>query len=366
MCEMNELVSVLMCVYNTPIEYLKEAVNSILDQTYQNLEFVIVDDASDKEDVVNYLDTIHNSEIKIQVIRNRTNLGLTRSLNIGLERCNGKYITRMDSDDISLPQRIQKQVEYMRKYTDVALLGSDIICFGRDISEFYPSEEQGVFNDPDIYRVRSLFEHSGPPHPTFMLRTEFLENNKIRYRNDILKAQDYGIMADILRVGGVINRISEPLLKYRVHNGQITNNHETEQKLYQCRVSFDYAKAIFPILTEAEQAAFSLLGCSVDWECLLMATTENPELNRTCSFVIENRRELEKPGVYINTVRKCIQFNQKTGMFDNIKFATEIRYRWWKKASRMSREKRRIWGLSIFTIISYLYAIKRLNYKQNG
>ena len=91
------LVSVLMCVYNTKVEYLEEASSSILNQTYQDIEFIIVDDGSSEQSTLAQLSNICSRSDKVRLIRNNNNIGLTKSLNIGLKKCSGKYIARMDA-----------------------------------------------------------------------------------------------------------------------------------------------------------------------------------------------------------------------------------------------------------------------------
>ena len=100
------LVSIIMSVYNSE-DYLKEAIDSILGQTYANLEFIIIDDASTDRS----LDIVKSyNDKRILLIKNEVNIGLAASLNKGIEIARGKYIARMDSDDISLPERCEKQV----------------------------------------------------------------------------------------------------------------------------------------------------------------------------------------------------------------------------------------------------------------
>ena len=107
------LVSVIMSTYNADYDYLTESITSILDQTYKNLEFIIINDGSitnPKAIIDNFCDN------RIIYIENKFNLGITKCLNIALTYCSGKYIARMDDDDISLPDRIQKQVMYFENH----------------------------------------------------------------------------------------------------------------------------------------------------------------------------------------------------------------------------------------------------------
>lgn len=171
----------------------------------------------------------------------------------------------MDADDVSLPNRFERQICYMRNHPDMALVGSNIIVFGEGIEEKVETDNEECGTDSERYRICSLVQHSGPPHPTFMLCRSFLCEHGIQYREEILKAQDYGIMVDIMKAGGTIHKMHEPLLKYRVHEGQITAKSEIEQKAYQSRVSYDYLCFLLPELADAHCAAISLLGYHGKW-----------------------------------------------------------------------------------------------------
>ena len=256
---MENKVSVLMSVYDTPTEYLEEAVNSILTQTYTSLEFIIINDNPGNDSIKEYLDEIAGKDERVRVFSNKDNIGLTKSLNIGLKHCTGKYIARMDSDDISMPNRLEKQVAYLEENTEVCLVGSSIKYFGNKSSEYDGSKVFEIIDDEDLYEVRSLIHHSGPPHPTFMFRKSFLDDKKIVYPEQIVNAQDYGIMVECLKNGGKIRRIKECLLMYREHEGQITAKRSDKQKYYQAMVSRDYLKFRFPILDEEEIREVSLI-----------------------------------------------------------------------------------------------------------
>ena len=121
------LVSVIMPNYNTPEEYLRAAMESILSQTYSNFEFIIVDDGS-TDDSPSIIKSYQDD--RIIFIKNEKNLGITKSLNIALARATGEFVARMDADDISLPQRLERQVHYMREHTDVVVCGTYVSCFG--------------------------------------------------------------------------------------------------------------------------------------------------------------------------------------------------------------------------------------------
>ena len=116
-----DLISVVMSNYNTPINYLKESIDSVLNQTYSNFEFIIIDDGS-TDDSLKFIKSYDDPRIKLIV--NEENIGLTKSLNKGLKAAQGEFIARMDSDDICYPERFEKQIEYMRKHPDTTVCGT--------------------------------------------------------------------------------------------------------------------------------------------------------------------------------------------------------------------------------------------------
>ncbi len=109
----SDLVSVIMSVYNSE-ETLEKSVNSLINQTYKNLEILIINDGS-TDDTGNLL-TKFEAEVNIQIFENKENIGLTKSLNKLINEANGKFIARQDGDDYSFPKRIQKQVDIMKNY----------------------------------------------------------------------------------------------------------------------------------------------------------------------------------------------------------------------------------------------------------
>ena len=114
-------ISVVMPVYNTAVPFLKDAVDSIVNQTCQDFEFLIIDDGSTGE-CAEYL--AHLRDPRIRIIRNPKNIGITKSLNIGFREAKGKYIARMDSDDISFPARFERQYAFMEAHPDTIVCGT--------------------------------------------------------------------------------------------------------------------------------------------------------------------------------------------------------------------------------------------------
>lgn len=132
-------LTVLMPVYNTRKEWLDEAVKSILDQTYKNFSFLIIDDGSIKE-TADYLDTLATKDKRITVLHNEANQGLVYTLNRGLAFATTPWIARMDADDWAFPDRLSKQMEYLNKHSGITVLGTDAIYLetGRPTRKIQP------------------------------------------------------------------------------------------------------------------------------------------------------------------------------------------------------------------------------------
>ena len=217
-------ISVVMSTYNTPIPILKEAVESILHQTLGEFEFIIIDDGS-TDDSPEYLAGL--TDTRIRLIRNSENIGLTKSLNIGLKAAKGKYIARMDSDDVSLPMRLETQYQYMESHPNVIMCGSRVSFLGnqKGISDAIRHKER---ENTDDYRVRLLLAHPGPHHPTFFIRHEMLKMHGITYDETLRCAQDYGLCTELSRYGDIVV-LDDALVCYRTHDGQISSAHRDKQ-----------------------------------------------------------------------------------------------------------------------------------------
>ena len=209
-----------MPTYNTEVSILKEAVDSILCQTFKDFEFIIIDDGSTNESV-DYLQSLQDKRIKL--IRNPENLGITKSLNIGFQVAQGKYIARMDSDDIALPVRFEKQFAFMEKHPDMILCGANVEFFGD-----YSGKSECRIDDMERYRISALFVNPGPSHPTAFFNRELLLRYHLAYDESIVYAQEYRLWVDISR-HGQIGLLKEVLLRHRISKDQISIKHRSEQ-----------------------------------------------------------------------------------------------------------------------------------------
>ena len=216
-------ISVVMPVFNSQVSYLKEAVDSILTQTFKDFEFIIIDDGS-TGNCREYLESL--SDPRIRIIHNEENLGITKSLNIGLREARGKYIARMDDDDISLPFRFEKQFAFMERNPDIILCGSKAEKLGKERKRI-PFWKASM-TDMEEYRIELLFLNPGPSHPTAFFRHDKLIKYNIWYDESLRYAQDYGMWETISRYGDVCI-LRDVLLLKREHESQISIAHREQQ-----------------------------------------------------------------------------------------------------------------------------------------
>lgn len=213
-------ISVVMPVYNTSVPILKEAIGSILNQTFRDFEFIIIDDGSAGETKA-YLDGL--TDPRIRLIRNETNIGITKSLNIGFRAAQGKYIARMDGDDISFPERFEKQIAFMEAHPDMIVCGTRMLCPGQKTPPPHSSIEK-----MENYRIRMLFRNPGPFHSTAFFDREMLIKHHILYDEQLVYAQDYGMWMTVSEYGRIAN-LPEVLQYIRKHPEQISNKHRDQQ-----------------------------------------------------------------------------------------------------------------------------------------
>lgn len=211
-------ISVIMPVYNTKEEFLRAAIESILVQTFENFELIIIDDGSTEE--TKKIEKEYEDK-RIVIIENATNLGLARTLNIGLKSARGKYIARMDSDDISTVDRLEIQYRYMERHEDVIIAGGAAKTLGdREIIGVFSRRSQ------EQIKVELLFNNIRLVHPTVMFRSSMLRNHNLWY-NEEMVTEDYEFWTRCVLYGRIVS-IPKLLLYYRVHEGQITTEKREE------------------------------------------------------------------------------------------------------------------------------------------
>lgn len=218
------LISVIMSVYNAE-DYLETAIESILNQTVKDFEFIIINDASE-DSSKQILESYSQKDDRICVIDNNINLGLTKSLNIGIQKVNAKYIARMDGDDISAPNRFKYQVEFLENHDDSALVGSwfEVI----DENDMVTNKIRPLIKHEHIYQF-SLVDNL-ICHGSIMGRTEVIKESN-GYDSTYRYAQDYDLWLRMMEKYK-INNLPQYLYKLRIHSESVSNMYsKTQQNL---------------------------------------------------------------------------------------------------------------------------------------
>jgi len=219
-----------MPVYNG-VKHLDEAIKSILNQTFKNFEFIIIDDGS-TDDSVKIIKSYNDN--RIRYFENNENLGQSTTLNKGLNLARGKYIARMDQDDISTPVRFVKQLEFMEDNSNIDVCGSWVELIGKYNDVIYletQSEEIKI----------SLLTNQNILHPSVMIRKSTLLNYNLKYNPSYTIANDYDLWVRMIEYCSFAN-IPETLVKHRIHYNQFS-------KKFGDKNSFETNKILKRLLT---------------------------------------------------------------------------------------------------------------------
>ncbi|QAT41918.1 glycosyltransferase [Aminipila luticellarii] len=222
----NYKVSVILPCYNSAL-FIKEAVDSILFQTLDDLELIIVYEAS-PDNTLQILENIHDNRMRVVQAPRK---GIVPALNYGIELAEGEYIARMDADDIALPQRLERQVGYLDEHPEIGLCGSLAMAFNAE-------GDLGLFGDV-ILRERkdSWIESPGLMHqlidtvvchPTVMFRRGLFQHYGLKYDESFIGAcEDQNLWCRVMRYTKIHN-LQEILLRYRIHenNGTVISGHQ--------------------------------------------------------------------------------------------------------------------------------------------
>lgn len=215
------IVSVIMPVYNAE-KYLEQTINSILNQTFVEFEFLIIDDGSTDKS----LQIIYSfDDPRIKVYKNDKNIGYVQTLNKLLELSKGEFIARQDNDDISLPNRIEKQVHFLNNNQEIGICGTNAFIFGN-------KKKKTMLPICDA-EIRAYMIFNNPfCHPTIMFRKSiFDELGVAKYDESLSPAEDYAMWFEISKKTKLAN-LPEPLLRYRWHSNntsQLKKNIQIEK-----------------------------------------------------------------------------------------------------------------------------------------
>lgn len=234
-------VTVLMPVYNVAL-YVAEAINSILNQTYKDFELLIINDGSidnTRDEVLKFSDT------RIRFVENEKNIGLANTLNKGLELARGEYIARMDGDDISLPERLAKQVAILNSRREIDICGAGYRFFGnKNYSAIYPEHHEDI-------KIGLLF---GCCMIIPLFRRQSILEADLKYNQKYFPAEDYRFWTECIHKLKMYN-IPEVLFLYRMHATQVSEV-MTDQLQISNMVRIAYFKSLFPKVDKAKAETF--------------------------------------------------------------------------------------------------------------
>jgi glycosyltransferase involved in cell wall biosynthesis len=276
-------ISVILPVYNAE-KFLSIAIDSILTQTYTDFELLIINDGSTDSStgiILSYNDP------RIRYINNERNLGLITTLNKGISLAEGKYIARMDADDISFPERFERQYRFMEQNPAVGVVGTYASYIGGN-------REGQVWKFPltsEEIKCRLLWG-SGVIHPTAFIRRQFLNDYKLCYDTAYKSVEDYKLWYDCINCFEVAN-IPEVLLQYREHDSQVTRTADEMMKSNTAKmIVLQFNSLNIPI-------------SQIDTEIIKQFITYNynftlPELNQLISLYVRFKQENKSKKKYIS------------------------------------------------------------------
>ncbi len=261
------LVSVILPVHNGPRRYLDLAVASILRQTYDNLELLIMDDGSGPETAA-ALDAMARHDGRIRLFR-QANTGLGKALNHLIRQAQGDLVARQDADDISEPERLERQVSFLRSHPEVMLLGTGCLLIDAQGRVLH---HQRVIADPSILKLR--LPHANQfVHGSVMFRAEVFRH--FQYQEECRYAQDYELFLRIAERHAIGN-LDLPLYRYRLNPDSISERKSGEQHRMAMIVS--------------EVARRRRRGESVAWSApsydRIAASLDTPRQRRRLDFAI--------------------------------------------------------------------------------
>lgn len=206
-------VSVLMPIYKTNPQYLKEAIQSVLNQTFTDFEFLILDDCpgDDREEVVkSFQDT------RIKYLKNEKNLGITPSRNKLIDLATGEYLAVMDHDDICLPTRFEEEVKVLNEHPEIGVVGTGYQTFPKEKAIYFPEKDEDIqmYLTSDCYLL----------HPSSMIRKSVLMQNNLKYEEEFSPCEDYALWGRLIGKTHFYN-IPKILFRYRIHE---TNTHKAQ------------------------------------------------------------------------------------------------------------------------------------------
>jgi glycosyltransferase involved in cell wall biosynthesis len=291
-------LSVILPAYNAE-RYIGQAIESVLGQDYRNFELIIADDGS-KDQTLDRIRSFSDSRIKI--IENETNIGLIATLNKCIAAAKGEFIARMDADDICMPGRFTKQIDYLKQHPEIGIVSSFMSVVGRE-SHVYAHR----FTSPDLVKAGLLFTNP-LVHPAVVFRKSAIEGKEL-YSTKFLHAEDYGLWISLIKdVSFYV--IPEALLAHRTHPEQVSVQHYLKQKESVC---------------VAHELLFNHLGIS--------ATPEEREIHFSL-YLEEYPKEKDFVNRVENWLQKLVKHNEQVQLINHAAFCSVVG-EWWFRVNQV-------------------------------
>lgn len=239
------LISVIMSTYNESIQELSESISSVLNQTYHNIEFIIICDNPNNNNICMFLNQIKDSRVRVFV--NEKNQGLVCSLNRALAYCNGDYIARMDADDICVPTRLTDELRFLIK-TKCDLVGSFV-----ELIDEKGKTIQREMRFPTTNKKIKYFMRFGSCicHPSWLVRKEVY--TKLNGYRNVPHCEDYDFISRAILSGYTVGNISKIGLKYRIRQSGISKSNSVRQFLMRDYIAKCYKKGSYPSQSELDR-----------------------------------------------------------------------------------------------------------------
>jgi glycosyltransferase involved in cell wall biosynthesis len=317
---MSKIVQILMPVYNAE-RFLAEAIESVLNQTFDDFELLIINDgSSDKSEEV----ILSFSDPRIRYLKNDSNLKLIKTLNKGIQLSAGKYIVRMDADDICHPERIQKQFEFMESNPEIGICGSWFEAFGEVENSIVKYKEKH-----DEIMTRMLYQCHFC-HPSIIIRRELFEESEMYFDENYPHAEDYEFYLRASKKWKFHN-LQEVLLKYRIHGESVSN----KNKAIQIKNSLIIKKRFFA-------------------EMNIPATDEQMEAFENLNYqnYVEVKLESEKIQILIESLRASNQKMINKIYFENYLQELWLNYCYHKATIRTYKQSKQLFSAEKFNNVN--------------
>lgn len=242
---MSVKISIILPFYNAET-YLSDCIESILAQTFTDFELLAINDGS-IDGSANVVKKFNDKRIQLITLENN----FVESLNYGLTISNGKYIVRMDADDLMFPKRLEIQYEFMERYSEIDLCGSWAESFGEVVKIMqYEHSHEAI--------ISSMLLYNCIIHPTVIIRKSTVLNLKLKYK-DYSYADDYKFWTDFALSGARFANIPQPLIYYRTSSNQLTNKYWDNMSFASNKIRLEYAEGIINRMIEDDERYLSLM-----------------------------------------------------------------------------------------------------------